>query len=654
MFAAEALLPPFQSFALMQRLLCTPESSNHIMKIGETVKKRYKIQKLLGQGGMGKTYKALDLDTKRPVAVKQLHLARIQEWKTLEMFEREAKILQQLNHPRVPTYIDYFSLNTSQGKQFFLVQEYVHGKTLKQLTENGWRASEPEILDIFIDLVDILIALHRLRPPVIHRDINPKNIIISPNKHISPTINDVYLVDFGAVQDKIRTTLHGSTTIVGTFGYVPFEQFSGQGVPASDYYALGATLLYMLTHQHPSEFPTDDLKPQFEPFLHSSPIMANLLHGLLEPSVKKRITSLEQIREILDHNFIEPSETFIPPSKPVKTKIKKIIEETGHVFFYIPKQKIGVVITRSILHLSPHWLWVSEEMLGIGSNKSRRIPLTEIQPEDFTWYFNKGKHSKGKSVFGINYGGETLEIGVNLSKQEIEWLTREINEYSWTVKTKLPCSEHTHEMFIDITESSQEYQEKRAKPRGSKIKRTSKGRKQKQLRLEIPNAIHKEEMTDIAMTLTICLLFTIILTGVALFLISSSGVGWIIGGSLLLVSGVFWILGLGLFVMGMSRMFGKTILQLTSEWINLSHKCLGLGRTQHIPTAALQPNDIIRYFHKNKLVLGINFEEKTLKIGAGLSHEEIEWLIQEVTNYIAKFAKPLPKNPSEKIELEMK
>ncbi len=72
------------------------------------------------------------------------------------------------------------------------------------------------------------------------------------------------------------------------------------------------------------------------------------------------------------------------------------------------------------------------------------------------------------------------------------------------------------------------------------------------------------------------------------------------------------------------------------------------------PDGSPQPNDIIRYFHKNKLVLGINFEEKTLKIGAGLSHEEIEWLIQEVTNYIAKFAKPLPKNPSEKIELEMK
>lgn len=119
------------------------------MKTGEIVQNRYQIQQLLGQGSMGLTYKAADLMSCRDVAIKQLHVAHIQEWKILDMFEREARILQQLSHPRVPGYIDYFSQDGSDGLQFLLVQEYVEGKTLKRLIDEGWHGSEAEILDIF-------------------------------------------------------------------------------------------------------------------------------------------------------------------------------------------------------------------------------------------------------------------------------------------------------------------------------------------------------------------------------------------------------------------------------------------------------------------------------------------------------------------------
>ena len=103
------------------------------MKPGEVVQQRYQIRKLLGQGSMGVTYKAFDLQERRLVAIKQLHLSRMQEWKSLEMFEREARILQQLSHPRVPGYIDYFPLETEEGLQFLLVQQYVEGKNPQAL-----------------------------------------------------------------------------------------------------------------------------------------------------------------------------------------------------------------------------------------------------------------------------------------------------------------------------------------------------------------------------------------------------------------------------------------------------------------------------------------------------------------------------------------
>lgn len=242
---------------------------------------------------MGITYKALDMQTGGTVAVKQLLFSRMQEWKPLEMFEREAKTLQQLTHPRIPKYIDYFTLESAAEYECILIQECIEGVTLQERIEKGWRGTEAEILDIFLQLVDILAYLHALQPPMIHRDINPKNIILSEN-------NEVFLVDFGAVHEIIRTTFFGGSTIVGTFGYIPFEQFAGAAVPASDFYAAGATLLYMLTHSQPSDFPVENLQIKLPSDANISVNVRRLLEGLLAPSLETRISSKDEVKEILE------------------------------------------------------------------------------------------------------------------------------------------------------------------------------------------------------------------------------------------------------------------------------------------------------------------------------------------------------------------
>ena len=119
------------------------------MNLGETIRNRYQIEAVLGQGSMGTTYKALDLKTQCSVALKLLHFSRVQEWKSLELFEREAKILQQLDHPRIPAYIEYFAEETGTDVRFVLIQEYIAGKTLEQLVKAGWRGTEEEIAAFF-------------------------------------------------------------------------------------------------------------------------------------------------------------------------------------------------------------------------------------------------------------------------------------------------------------------------------------------------------------------------------------------------------------------------------------------------------------------------------------------------------------------------
>ena len=247
----------------------------------------------------------------------------------MELFEREAKILQQLHHPRIPAYIDYFSVETSSETKFVLIQDFVEGKTLQQRVKEGWRGTEAEILDVFMQLLEICTYLHTHQPQVIHRDINPKNIILSPT-------DEVYLVDFGTGREIIRTTVYGGSTIVGTFGYIPFEQFSGQASPASDYYALGGTLLYMLTHCHPSDFPAEGLKLTLPSSLQTSPNIHRLLERLLEPDVKKRAASPEEVRRILEEKIEQFPEPQKAPYKTLIKHIKKIVKDDKQIRFEIP------------------------------------------------------------------------------------------------------------------------------------------------------------------------------------------------------------------------------------------------------------------------------------------------------------------------------
>jgi serine/threonine protein kinase len=326
------------------------------MDINDVIQDRYEIRSVLGHGSMGKTYRAFDVREQRQVAIKRLHFACLNDWKTLEMFEREAKVLQQLNHPCIPSYLDYFSIEENAMLQFVLVQQYVEGMTLQEHVEAGWHGTESEILSIFSQLIDILTYLHTLHPPVIHRDLTPKNIILSPEKK-------VFLVDFGAVQDIMRVTFLGGSTIVGTFGYIPFEQFAGCAVPASDYYAAGATLLYLLSHRHPSEFPVERLKIQFQPSLQFSSRVSSLLDKLLEPSVEQRISSKEEVEAVL-HAQTLPSSPF-----SFEAHVKKIVKKKRLHFHIIAKRskEMRVILGFSTMLIAAFTLFIITLLLNSSS-----------------------------------------------------------------------------------------------------------------------------------------------------------------------------------------------------------------------------------------------------------------------------------------------
>ena len=259
---------------------------------GEIIAKRYRILDILGQGGVGITYKAQDLKNKRRVALKALSLRRMADWKMIELFEREAKILAQLHHPAIPRYLNYFEIDTAQDRSFYIIQQLAPGKSLAALVENGWHLDQSEVLSIATQVLEILVYLQELTPPILHRDIKPQNLIRSPD-------GKVFLVDFGAVQDTYHHTVTGGSTVVGTYGYMAPEQFRGQAVLSTDLYGLGTTLLFLLTRKSPTDLPQRKLKIDFRSHIRVDKKFADWLAKMLEPVIEDRFPTAKAALAVL-------------------------------------------------------------------------------------------------------------------------------------------------------------------------------------------------------------------------------------------------------------------------------------------------------------------------------------------------------------------
>ncbi len=269
-----------------------------MLETNQILQSRYQLQKLLGRNAGRQTWLAVDLENQETVVLKLLAFGEEVQWEDLKLFEREAQVLQQLNHSRIPKYRDYFSID-DRHLWFGLVQEYIPGESLRELLDRGKKFTEAEIVAIAKQILQILIYLHELSPSVLHRDIKPSNLIWGNDEQI-------YLVDFGAVQDK--ASAEGKTfTVVGTYGYAPMEQFGGRAVPASDLYGLGATLIHLLVGISPAELPQDDICIEFKDRTNAPERLVRWVEKMTQPSAKQRFsTAREAIAAFESGDILKP------------------------------------------------------------------------------------------------------------------------------------------------------------------------------------------------------------------------------------------------------------------------------------------------------------------------------------------------------------
>lgn len=167
-------------------------------------------------------------------------------------------------------------------------------------------------------MAGILEYLHNFSPPLIHRDIKPSNIIFVPP-------DKIYLIDFGAVRDKLLNLEQGGSTIIGTFGYMPMEQYEGRAVPGTDIYSLGITLIHLLSHKDPAEMEKKHMRIDFRPHLTISKEFAVVIDKMIEPDYKDRFQSAKQLHKTL-HNYSmgKTAKALIQKDKPAKKKMSLI------------------------------------------------------------------------------------------------------------------------------------------------------------------------------------------------------------------------------------------------------------------------------------------------------------------------------------------
>jgi hypothetical protein len=250
---------------------------------------RYVLNQLLGRGGVGEVWRATQQPLGRVVALKLLREEYAGNPQIMRRFGREARAASGLAHPNIASVFDH---GTDDLERLYIAMELIEGISLTEAIEKGLSVRNT------LELADQLLAglAHAHARGVIHRDLKPANLMLNSKGRI-------VLIDFGAVREAVTADGVGST-IVGTFGYMPPEQYAGQSTPATDLFALGATLVQLITRQAPGEL--------FEGLHHfkipaGMPITVGferILLRLTEPEVARRYQSAKEVKSDLDEGFL--------------------------------------------------------------------------------------------------------------------------------------------------------------------------------------------------------------------------------------------------------------------------------------------------------------------------------------------------------------
>lgn len=350
---------------------------------------RYQDLVFIAQGGMGKIYKAIDTSFDNYVAVKEMLVSNPQDKQfAIAQFEQEAKILRNLKHLSIPSVVDFFSESqgNQQGDTYYFVMDFVEGKTLENILKNDpSRLNGEQVVKWAIQICDVLSYLHSQNPPIIFKDLNPRNVMIDNN-------GTVKLIDFGIAR-MFKSSKTCDTVYLGTEGYASPEHYGmrGQTDACSDIYTLGMTMYQLLTRLSEDKLPhatsrlaefaqkrSDlivapfipkgifklNIEREIESIILKSVALtpdarfqsANEMKLALESAITKKLPQQNIQQQIIHPQITQQQPTIKNLPKPTQTPIKTI--NTGKNL-----KNIIILAAIFIIGLILFWLW-SEGYIG--------------------------------------------------------------------------------------------------------------------------------------------------------------------------------------------------------------------------------------------------------------------------------------------------
>ncbi len=306
-----------------ETLKTTPQKYCTACGMSLILRDRYLPIRLLGQGGFGTAFLAIDRDSPRmrQCVVKLFqpagNLAPTALEKAQDLFKQEAAVLEKIGqHDQIPNLYAYFEITApswqaGSEKLFYLVQEYIDGQNLEEELVQKGKFSETEVLEVFTQMLRVLKFVHD--DGTIHRDIKPSNIMRRRD-------GKLFLLDFGAVK---QVTNAASSTGIYSPGFAPPEQMAGGQVFAStDLYALAVTMVVLLTGLEPNQlFDSYNNQWQWRSYVNIHPDIADIFDKMLRPSPNQRFSSTQEILELLQAGSKENSipSTLLNPPQPLLT-----------------------------------------------------------------------------------------------------------------------------------------------------------------------------------------------------------------------------------------------------------------------------------------------------------------------------------------------
>ncbi|MGN1139421.1 MAG: serine/threonine protein kinase [Ruminococcus sp.] len=387
-------------------------------EIGAVIDGKYEILKEIGKGGMSVVYLAMDKHLNKQWAVKEIRKkgSGKNDEIVVNSLLAEANLMKKLDHPSLPRIVDIID----NGITIYVIMDYIEGESLDKILNEYGAQPEELVINWAKQLCDALSYLHSQKPPIIYRDMKPANVMLKPEGNIK-------IIDFGIAREYKEQNL-ADTTVLGTKGYAPPEQYSGQTDARSDIFALGMTMHHLLTGVDPRK--GDAYAPVRQWNLDLSEGIELIINKCVEPAAENRYQTCDDLLYDLEH----PELITKGYKKKQKRKLTSFIISAGLCLVFLIAG-VALNFASAAVNASNY-----ENLISVVSSTSLNEKVDgykraiEIYPDNTTAYMKMLEAYEDEGRFSRNENDQFLAV-YNANKNKFDNTTVEVAELNYKIGT---------------------------------------------------------------------------------------------------------------------------------------------------------------------------------------------------------------------------